>query len=134
MVGRRLLYTSASFSGQADFVSQKSCVCAVAHITKSACPTAAEKCLSTAICPYSRRRSQPLSRVGRKQRYNTLDFPAENRVPTGMLAPLLETQRQRGVIPSELPIFSSQCHQTVKIQLGTPAQKTQKRYRFHPTI
>ena len=103
-------------------------------VTKSACPTAAEKCLSTAICPYSRRRSQPLSRVGRKQRYNTLDFPAENRVPTGMLAPLLETQRQRGVIPSELPIFSSQCHQTVKIQLGTPAQKTQKRYRFHPTI
>nr|DAG45268.1 MAG TPA: hypothetical protein [Caudoviricetes sp.] len=43
MVGRRLLYTSASFSGQADFVSQKSCVCAVAHITKSACPTAAKK-------------------------------------------------------------------------------------------
>ena len=43
VVGRRLLYTSASFSGQADFVSQKSCVCAVAHITKSACPTAAKK-------------------------------------------------------------------------------------------
>ena len=65
-------------------------------VTKSACPTVAEKCLSTAICPYSRWRSQPLSRVGRKQRYNTLDFPAENRVPTGMPAPLLETLRQRG--------------------------------------
>ena len=78
-------------------------------VTKSACPTAAEKCLSTAICPYSRWRSQPLSRVGRKQRYNTLDFPAENRVPTGMLAPLLETQRQRGVIPSEIPHFPRRC-------------------------
>ena len=27
--GRGLLYTSASFSGQSDFASQKSCVCAV---------------------------------------------------------------------------------------------------------
>lgn len=43
------------------------------------------KCLSTAICPHSRWRSRPLSRVSRKQRYNTLDFPSENRVPTGML-------------------------------------------------
>ena len=46
-------------------------------VTKSACPTAAEKCLSTAICPYSRWRSQPLSRVSRKQRYNTLDFASK---------------------------------------------------------
>ena len=38
------------------------------------------------------------------QRYNTLDFPTENRVPTGMLAPLLETQRQRDV-PFEIPHF-----------------------------
>ena len=57
-------------------------------VTKSACPTAAEKCLSTAICPYSRWRSQPLSCVSRKQRYNTLDFPTENRVPRGTPSPL----------------------------------------------
>ena len=38
----------------------------------------------------------PLFRVSRKQRYNTLDFPTENRVPTGMLAPLLEALRQVG--------------------------------------
>ena len=44
--GRELLYTSASFSGQADFVSQKSCICAATHVTKSTCPTAAEKRLS----------------------------------------------------------------------------------------
>ena len=30
---------------QADFVSQKSCICAVTHVTKSAYPTAAKKCL-----------------------------------------------------------------------------------------
>ena len=37
------------------------------------------------ICLCSRSRRQPLSDVSRKQRYNTLDFPGENRVPTGML-------------------------------------------------
>ena len=41
--GTGALYTSASFSGQSDFASQKSCVCAVARVTKSACPTAAKK-------------------------------------------------------------------------------------------
>ena len=107
MVGRRLLYTSASFSRQADFASQKSYVCAVAHITKSACPTAAEKCLSTAICPYSRWRSQPLSRVSRKQRYNTLDFASKIVCQQGCFAPLLETQRQRRLLPSALPLFQS---------------------------
>ena len=65
-------------------------------VTKSACPTAAEKCLSTAICPYSRWRSQPLSRVSRKQRYNTLDFASKIVCQQGCCAPLLETQRQRG--------------------------------------
>ena len=75
------------------------------NVTKFACPPAAEKCLPTAICPYSRWRSQPLSRVSRKQRYNTIDFPAENRVQTGMLALLLETQRQRGFSPLHFPYF-----------------------------
>ena len=55
----------------------KSCICAVTHVTKSACPTDAEKCLPTTICPHSRWRSQPLSRVSRKQRYNTLDFASK---------------------------------------------------------
>ena len=58
--------------------------------------------------PHRRVRRQPLSRVSRKQRYNSLDFPAENRVPTGMLAPLLETQRQRDV-PFEIPHFPRRC-------------------------
>ena len=46
-------------------------------VTKSACPTASEKRLPTAICSHSRWRSQPLSRVSRKQRYNTLDFASK---------------------------------------------------------
>ena len=74
-------------------------------VTKSACPTAAEKCLSTAICPYSRWRSQPLSRVSRKQRYKHTRLCKQNRVPTGMLAPLLETLRQRGFPPLNTPYF-----------------------------
>ena len=124
--GTGALYTSASFSGQSDFASQKSCVCDVARVTKSACPTAAEKCLPTAICPHSRWRSQPLSRVSRKQRYNTLDFPAENRVPTGMLrAPIGNPAAKRCSLCN--PSFSSQVHiQTAKMQLVMPARKMQK--------
>ena len=116
--GTRAVYTSASFSGQSDFASQKSCICAVTHVTKSACPTDAEKCLPTTICPHSRWRSQPLSRVSRKQRYNTLDFAEQNRVPTGMLRAPIGNPASNGIFPSELPIFSSQTGtQTVKTQL-----------------
>ena len=74
-------------------------------VTKSACPTAAEKCLSTAICPYSRWRSQPLSRVSRKQRYNTLDFAKQNRVPTGMLRAPIGNPVQKGIFPLQSLIF-----------------------------
>lgn len=102
--GRGLLYTSASFSGQSDFASQKSRICAVTHVTKSACPTAAEKCLSTAICPYSRWRSQPLSRVSRKQRYNTLDFAKQNRVPTGMLRAPIGNPASKEIAPLCTPL------------------------------
>lgn len=73
--------------------------------TKSACPTAAEKCLSTAICPHSRWRSQSLSSVSQKQRYNTLDFPMENRVPTGMLLAPIGNPEQRGYSPLDNLLF-----------------------------
>lgn len=66
--GARAVYTSASFSGQSDFASQKSCVYAVTPATKSACPTAAKKRLlphsaapqSTPPTPFPR---QPESKV-----------------------------------------------------------------------
>ena len=38
-------------------------------------------------------------------RCNTLDFAKQSRVPTGMLAPPLETQRQRGFSPLNSPYF-----------------------------
>ena len=67
-VGRGFLYPFPSFSSQSDFASQKSCICAVAHITKSACPTAAKKRLlphsaapqSTPLTPFPR---QPEAKV-----------------------------------------------------------------------
>ena len=103
--GRGLIYTSASFSGQSDFVSQKFCICVNTVVTKSACPTAAEKRLSASICLCRRCRSQPLPSVSRKQRYNTLDFPSWLSANSckivcqqGCCSPLLETQSQ-GDIP-----------------------------------
>ena len=146
------VYTFTSFSGQSDFASQKPCICAVTHVTKSACPTAAEKCLPTAICPYSRWRRKPLSRVSRKQRYNTLDFPAENRVPrwtpplwiplpratlfpfgypmpTGMLSPLLYDPEPKGgrCPPLETSrIFCVREYPNCKITVGIPRLENKK--------
>ena len=89
------------------------CRCAnpdfVRDLTKSACPTAAKKCLSTAICTHSRWRSQPLSGVSRKQRYNTLDFPWESRMPTGMLLAPIGNPEPKGLRPSGHPCFHRLC-------------------------
>lgn len=62
---------------QPDFAHAKSFVLCSFQPTKSVCSAAAEKCLSSV--------GQPLSGVSGRKRYNTLDFPKENRVPTGML-------------------------------------------------
>ena len=62
---------------------------------KSACPLP--------ICPSCRCRSQPLPGVSRKQRYNTLDFPTENRVPTGVLLAPIGNPEPKGLCPSEHP-------------------------------
>ena len=95
-------------------------------VTKSACPTVAEKCLSTAICPYSRWRSQPLSRVSRKQRYNTLDFPTENRVPTGMLLAPIGNPEPRGYSPLDTLLFLAAMVSTLSKLGGFHAVKNVK--------
>ena len=71
----------------------------------------------------------PLFRVSRKQRYNTLDFAKQNRVPTGLLrAPIGNPAAKRCSLCN--PSFSSQLHiQTAKMQLVIPAQKMQKAVR-----
>ena len=129
MVGRKLLYTSASFSGQSDFVFQKSCICVIL-MSQNPPVLLPQKSVCCHTLPHRRVRRQPLSRVSRKQRYNTLDFAEQNRVPTGMLRAPIGNPASKGIFPSELPIFSSQTGtQTVKTQFGTPAQKIQKEVR-----
>ena len=104
-------------------------------VTKSACPTVAEKCLSTAICPYSRWRSQPLSRVSRKQRYNTLDFPTENRVPTGMLLAPIGNPEPRGYSPLDTLLFLAAMVSTLSKLGGFHAVKNVKSEKhFHHRV
>ena len=71
-------------------------------VQKSACPTATGKRLSTVIGSDCRCCNQPLPGVSRKQRYNTLDFPRESRVPRNCwFLWILPVKGER--IPSEHP-------------------------------
>ena len=128
--GRGLIYTSASFSGQSDFVSQKFCICVNTVVTKSACPTAAEKRLSAPICLCRRCRSQPLSSVSRKQRYNTLDFAEQNRVPTGMLLAPIGNPEPKGLCPSGRPACpcsgDPSCSHTIDTLLPEQVKQAQR--------
>ena len=58
------------------------------------------------------------------QRYNTLDFPTENRVPTGMLLAPIGNPEPRGCAPLDtLHIFLENGTQTVKMQFDTIPQE-----------
>ena len=73
------------------------------------------------IRPSRRCHSQPLFGVSRQQRYNTLDFPTENRVPTGML-----------LAPIGYPSFSSPVYIQACPALYMPqSPKTKKSRRVH---
>ena len=126
--GREFLYTFASFSGQSDFAAQKSCDC-VTLVSQNPPVLLPRKSVCCHTLPHRRVRRQPLSRVSRKQRYNTLDFAAQNRVPTGMLrAPIGNPAAKRFSLCN--PSFPSQVHiQPAKMQLTMPAQKMQKEVR-----
>ena len=60
------------------------------------------------ICPSCRCRSQPLSSVSRKQRYNTLDFPRESRVPREVLPSFGNLPPRGTLFPSGHPRLSVQ--------------------------
>ncbi len=79
-------------------------------------------------------RSQPLSSVSRKQRYNILDFPTENRVPTGMLlAPIGNSELKDCILWT--PLFSSLVYiQTCDRLYISQLPKTQKSHRLHPVM
>ena len=67
------------------------------------------------------------------QRYNTLDFPAENRVPTGVLLAPIGNPEPRDFTPLDTPyIFLENGTQTVKMQFDTIPQKIQNRCTLHP--
>ena len=101
---------------QPDFAHAKSFVLCSVQPTKSACSAAAEKCLSGV--------GQPLSSVSGRKRYNTLDFPKENRVPTGMLLAPIGNPEPRSCAPLDTPhIFLENGTQTVKMQFDTIPRK-----------
>lgn len=84
---------------QSDFAHTKYFVLCSFQPTKSACSAAAEKCLSCVV-------GQPISSVSGRKRYNTLDFPKENRVPTGLLLAPIGNPEPRDCIPLDTPLFS----------------------------
>ena len=106
---------------QADFAHAKSFVLCSFQPTKSACSASTEKCLSGV--------GQPLSSVSGRKRYNTLDFAKQNRVPTGRLAPLLETPRQRGAglrwRPQSVKRFEALTEPTGETSLCNPSFSSQ---------
>ena len=110
---------------QPDFAHGKFLIFCSLQPTKSACSAAAEKCLSGV--------RQPLSSVSGRKRYNTLDFPKENRVPTGMLLAPIGNPEPRSYAPLDTPyIFLENGTQTVKMQFDTIPQKIQNRCDLHP--
>lgn len=121
---RKSFRTASSFPmptthEQADFAHAKSFVLCSFQPTKSACSASAEKCLSGV--------GQPLSSVSGRKRYNTLDFPKENRVPTGMLLAPIGNPEPRSCAPLDTPhIFLENGTQTVKMQFDTIPQKNTK--------
>lgn len=125
-MGRGLIYTSASFSGQSDFASQKSCIC-VTLVSQNPPVLLPRKSVCCHTLLHRRVRRQPLSRVRRKQRYNTLDFAKQNRVPTGMLrAPIGNPAAKRCSLCNSS--FSSQVHiQTAKGSLSSLLRKCKRR-------
>lgn len=74
------------------------------------CPTShihhvlPQKSICRHTLPCCRARRQPLSRVSRKQRYNTLDFAKQNRVPTGMLRAPIGNPASKEIAPLCTPL------------------------------
>ena len=89
---------------------------------KSVCPLP--------ICPSRRCRRQPLPGISRKQRYNTLDFPTENRVPTGMLLAPIGNPEPKRLRPSGHPACPCSdypsCSHTMDAPLPEQAKQAQR--------
>ena len=71
------------------------------------------------ICPSCRCRSQPLSSVSRKHRYNTLDFPRESRVPRKALPSFGNLPPRGTLFTSGLPLLTG----VLLAPIGNPEPK-----------
>ena len=79
--------------------------------------------------------ASPLSSVSRKQRYNTLDFPTENRVPTGMLLAPIGNPEPRGYSPLDTLLFLAAMVSTLSKLGGFHAVKNVKSEKhFHHRV
>ena len=87
------------------------------------------------ICPDCRCLNQPLPGVSRKQRYNTLDFPTENRVPTGMLLAPIGNPEPRGYSLLDTLLFLAAMVSTLSKLGGFHAVKNVKSEKhFHHRV
>ena len=63
-----------------------------------------EKAFAATLCPIAEYAANPFSRVSRRQRYNTLDFAEQNRVPTVMLRAPIGNPAAKGIFPLQFLI------------------------------
>ena len=74
---------------------------------------------------YSRSK-HPLSSVSGRRRYNTLDFPQENRVPTGCFHPYWKPRSKGTCSPFTIPARLRICGHKLKNSLQTQIHKRKK--------
>ena len=78
------------------------------------------------------RSQHPLSSVSGRRRYNTLDFAAQNRVPTGRFRPSWKPRIQGIYYPLENPAVSESVPTSCKIKLVPTYPKTRNPQRVPP--
>ena len=115
-------YPAPTTHEQPDFARSKSFVLCFFQSTKSARSAATENGLSGV--------GQPLSSVSGRKRYNTLDFPKENRVPTGMLLAPIGNPEPKGLCPSGRPACpcsgDPSCSHTIDTLLPEQVKQAQR--------
>ena len=74
-------------------------------------------------------RKHPLSSVSGRRRYNTLDFPQENRVPTGRFHPYWKPRIQGICYPFEIPARLCMCSYKLKNSFSIHIHKRKKSQR-----
>ena len=71
----------------------------------------------------------PLSSVSGRRRYNTLDFPQENRVPTGRFRPSWKPRIQGICYPFEIPARLCMCSYKLQNSFSIHIHKRKKSQR-----